>query len=389
MNDILAFLTEKQQDMVEHLRSLVETESPSLDKESTDEMAKLVAALFEQLTGGKASIIANERYGNHVRGEWGQGEEQILILAHFDTVWKKGTLQSMPFRIEGDKAYGPGVFDMKGGLLQGLYALHALKSLSRMPAAKVVFLFTSDEEIGSPTSRSLIEAEAKNSKCVLVLEPSMSPNGALKTSRKGIGMFQMKVQGVPSHAGLDHEKGKSAVEELARQITYLHSLTDYSTGTTVNVGLVNGGTTSNVVAAEAEAEIDLRVVSEVEEKRMLSLLLNPNPLTEGTAVQVTGEMNRPPMERTERVAQLYETAKNIAEAELHFHLPEASTGGGSDGNFTAPLAPTLDGLGAVGEGAHAVHEHLLLSKMPLRSALVALLIEKLAKETFYRKGEQQ
>jgi glutamate carboxypeptidase len=380
MNEILTYLTEKQHEMVETLRYVVEMESPSNVKEMTDQTADSIASLFEKLTGGKASIIPNDRYGNHVRGEWGSGEEQILILAHFDTVWKKGTIQSMPFRTEGDKAYGPGVFDMKGGLVQGLFALHALKTLSRMPDGKVVFLFTSDEEVGSPTSRPLIEEEASKSKCVLVLEPSMSPNGALKTSRKGVGIFNMKIHGIPSHAGVDHEKGRSAVEELARQITYLHSLTDYGTGTTVNVGLAKGGTTSNVVAAEAEAEIDLRVVTQEEVNRMLPILLSLKPRSEGTTVEITGGINRPPLERTERVARLYEIAKDLAKSQIGFDLPQASTGGASDGNFTAPLAPTLDGLGAVGDGAHAVHEHLLISEMPVRSALVALLIEQLGRK---------
>ncbi|WP_236692725.1 M20/M25/M40 family metallo-hydrolase [Aneurinibacillus tyrosinisolvens] len=250
-----------------------------------------------------------------------------------------------------------------------------------MPDRKVVFLFTSDEEIGSPTSRPLIEEEAGKSKCVLVLEPSMSPNRALKTSRKGVGIFTMKIRGIPSHAGVDHEKGRSAVEELARQITYLHSLTDYDIGTTVNVGFVKGGTISNVVAAEAEAEIDLRVVTQEEVNRMLPILLNLKSRSEGTIVEVTGGMNRPPLERTEKVQRLYGIAKELAKSQIGFDLPQASTGGGSDGNFTAPLAPTLDGLGAVGDGAHAVHEHLLISEMPVRSALVALLIEQLANET--------
>jgi glutamate carboxypeptidase len=304
------------------------------------------------------------------------------MLAHFDTVWRKGELEKMPFRIEDGKAYGPGIFDMKGGLVQGIYALHALKSLKKEIGCKVVFLFTSDEEIGSPTSRELIEEEAKKSKCVLVLEPAMSPNGALKTSRKGVGLFHLKVTGRPSHSGIDHEKGRSAIEELARQIIYLHSLTNYGTGTTVNVGVIKGGTTSNVVAAEAEAEIDLRVRTQAEAERVIPLILGIQPQTDGTTLNITGGINRPPLERTEQVAKMYEIAKNLAKEKLGFELPEAATGGASDGNFTAPLAPTIDGLGAVGDGAHAVHEHVLISEMPVRSTLVALLLETLAELKF-------
>jgi glutamate carboxypeptidase len=380
MNDLLSYLKEKQEDMLETLRTIVELESPSRDKALTDRTGKQVARIFTELTGGTTTTIPNEPYGDHIRGEWGSGEEQILILGHFDTVWREGDLVKMPFRVEDGKAFGPGIFDMKGGLIQGFYALNGLRALDKPLGCKVVFLLNSDEEIGSPTSRSLIEKEAKKSKYVLVLEPSMSPTAALKTSRKGVGIFQMQVSGLSTHAGVDHEKGRSAIEELARQITYLHSLTDYSMGTTVNVGVIKGGTASNVVAASAEADIDLRVVTQAEADRMVPLILGLAPLAEGTNVRVTGGMNRPPLERTEQVEILYGIAKRLAQEKLGFDLKEAATGGASDGNFTAPLAPTIDGLGAVGDGAHAADEHLVIEEMSARSALFGLLLQELSNQ---------
>ncbi|MFH5187400.1 M20 family metallopeptidase [Paenibacillus sp. TAB 01] len=296
MNDIMRYLQQKNEEMLAELKALVEQESPTKDKVLIDAIAASVAELFERLTGGRAEIIPNETYGNHVRGEWGFGEEQILLLGHFDTVWKQGILEEMPFRVEDGKAYGPGIFDMKGGLVQGIYALHALTAMKKPVQSRVVFLFTSDEEIGSPTSREWIEREAARSKCVFVLEPSASPHGALKTSRKGIGSFRLKTKGVPVHAGIDYERGRSAIEELSRQIIYLHGLTDLEAGSTVNVGVIKGGTAANVVAEEAEAEIDLRIQNEAEAKRMFELMLGAAPLQKDTSVEVTGGIRRPPME---------------------------------------------------------------------------------------------
>jgi glutamate carboxypeptidase len=377
MSEFLSYLQEKQGNMIDTLRTVVVQESPTLNKPLTDQAGSLIAQIFEDLTGGTTQVITNERYGNHIRGEWGEGRDQILLLAHFDTVWRKSDLEKIPFRMEGDKLYGPGVYDMKGGLVQGIYAIHALTVLKKRLGTKIVFLFTSDEEIGSPTSRALIEDEARKSKYVMVLEPSAGPNDALKTARKGVGLFHLEVSGRPSHAGADHQKGRSAIEELARQTVYLHGLTNYETGTTVNVGVISGGTTSNVVAASASADIDLRVTSQAEANRIVPLILGIVPQTEGVTLKMTGGMNRPPMERTGKVAMIYEIAQAIAREKLNFDLAEAATGGASDGNFTAPLAPTIDGLGTVGDGAHATHEHLLVSQMPIRSALVAHLIEEL------------
>jgi glutamate carboxypeptidase len=292
-----------------------------------------------------------------------------------DTVWEVGALREMPFRIVEGRAHGPGVFDMKAGLVQVLYAIRALKETGRRPAARVVVLINSDEEVGSNSSRALIEEQARRSRAVFVLEPAIGPDGRLKTFRKGVGVFQIRVHGRAAHAGLDPGSGVSAIEELARQIQALHRMTDPARGITVNVGTVQGGTRSNVIAAEAQAEIDLRVSTLSDAREMESKILNLRPYLDGAEILVTGGVDRPPLERSAGVQALYQKARGLAE-ELGFELGEGSAGGGSDGNFTAALGiPTLDGLGAVGDGAHASHEHTLVSEMPRRAALLARLLE--------------
>ncbi|MEH7385998.1 M20 family metallopeptidase [Bacillus sp. JJ1521] len=378
---VVAFLKEKESEMVEVLKSLVELESPSHDKEAVDQVGEQVQLLYKKYVGGRVQRFDNEHFGDHFRCELGEGDEQILILAHMDTVWPKGTLENLPFHIDGDELYGPGSFDMKGGIVQGLFALNALKTLQVPLKTKVVMLFTSDEEIGSDSSRALIEVEAKKSKYVLVLESAAaSKKGKLKTSRKGVGMFTIKVTGLAAHSGIEPEKGISAIEELARQTLYLHGLTDFEKGTTLNIGLVKGGSASNVVAAEAEAELDLRVENNAEFERVIPLIQGLTPSKEGLTIEVTGGINRPVMEKTPEITKMFETAKELAKEYLDFNLEEQASGGGSDGSFASQFAPTLDGLGPVGDGAHASNEHLLISQMPVRSALVALLIEKLANE---------
>jgi glutamate carboxypeptidase len=288
----------------------------------------------------------------------------------------------MPFRIEDGKAFGPGVFDMKAGIVQGLFALLALRELRRDIRCKIVFLMTSDEEIGSHTSRALIEAEAARSRCVLVLEPAAGPQGALKTSRKGTGTFRIDVKGVSAHAGLEPEKGRSAIEELSRQIVHLHGMSNAERGITLNVGRIKGGTASNVVAPSASALLDLRIQKLADADEVLPRILGIQPFLEGTRLTVQGELNRPPLERSEQVVALYQRACRIAQSEMSFELPETAVGGASDGNFTAPFAPTLDGLGAVGDGAHANHEHIVIEELPRRSALLARLIEELSQEPY-------
>lgn len=387
MNEVLKYLTAEQDNMLACLKAVVEHETPSKgSKADNDEFAAMFGKKFEELVGGKAEVLYNSAgYGNHLMATYGDGAEQILILCHYDTVWPKTTIVGNPFRVEDGKAYGPGIYDMKGGIVQGLFAIKALKELGKKLNKKVVFLFTSDEEIGSPSSRGIIESEAKKSKYVLVLEPSASENGkpigALKTARKGVGMFDIKVKGIASHAGSAHQEGRSAIGEMAKQVDYIHSLTDHNSGLTLNVGVIKGGTESNVVAAECLASVDVRVWTKEQADMITFQLMNLQPLTPDVKIEVKGGINRPPMERTEDVAKMYEMAKSIAINDLGMiDLPERAVGGGSDGNFTCVLAPTIDGLGAVGDGAHAAHEYLIVAEMPKRAALVALLIEKLANE---------
>jgi glutamate carboxypeptidase len=365
------FLMEHQAEMVGDLRTFVELESPSTDLDRLNQFAGFLAD-YARGRDGNVRIIESPEGKKHIRVDWGAGEQApVLLLGHFDTVWPVGTLESMPFKVDAGKACGPGSFDMKAGLVQGFWAVRALRDLLQSDR-RVVFLCTSDEEIGSATSRPLIEAEAGKAAAVLVLEPSHQ--SALKTSRKGVGGFRIEVTGRSAHAGLEPDAGISAVDELARVILDLQALADPSVGSTVNVGVISGGTRSNVIAAKAEAEIDVRFSSQQEAERLSEAILGLQPHRAGIQLRVTGGVNRPPMERTPQIAALFERARVIA-ADLGFELGEASVGGGSDGNFCAALGvPVLDGLGAVGGGAHAPDEHVIVDIMPLRAALVAHLI---------------
>jgi glutamate carboxypeptidase len=362
--------------MLELLRRLVEAESPSTDKASVDSAGALLASALEQ-AGARVDRIPVAEYGDHLRAELAVGEsgrDPVLVLGHLDTVWECGTLREMPFRVEEGRAFGPGVFDMKGGLVQLVFAFRALHELGIRGVRAVAFI-NSDEEVGSLSSRQLIEDEARRSRAVFVLEPSLPPDGKLKTFRKGVGIFQLSIKGKAAHAGLDPGRGVSAIEELARQILALHQLSDPERGVTVNVGVARGGTRVNVVPAEASAEIDLRVSSLESAARLEERILGLKPFLAGAEVGVSGGIDRPPLERTEAVVRLFEQARQLAE-DLGFPLGEGPAGGGSDGNLTAALGiPTLDGLGAVGDGAHAPNEHLLIAELPRRAALLARLIE--------------
>jgi glutamate carboxypeptidase len=303
-------------------------------------------------------------------------DRQVLILCHFDTVWPVGQLRRMPVRREDGRLFGPGTFDMKAGIAIGMLALRALAETRRDVPYRVVMLLTADEEVGSATSRALIEDEARRSEAVLVMEPAL-PGGALKTARKGCGEFELRVRGVSAHAGIEPGKGASAIHELARQIVALEALQDLPRGVSVNVGVVTGGTRTNVVADDASARIDVRVPAMSDASRIEDALRTLKPRTPGTSLEVTGGVDRPPLERTAAVARLYEKARSVA-AELGRDLGEGSTGGGSDGNFTAALGvPTLDGLGPIGDGAHALHEHVIMDELPWRAALVAGLVIRL------------
>jgi glutamate carboxypeptidase len=372
MDAILRFLKDQETSMLAELEQIVRVDSPSDNKSLVDTCGRRLQTIVETQWGVRGQVIEQSVVGNHLRFEYGHpGGDQVLLLTHYDTVWEPGRLS---WRLEENRAYGPGVFDMKGGIIQGVWAVAALRHCGF--SGRVVMLSTSDEEIGSVTSRRLIEEEARRSKAVFVLEPSVAGTGALKTSRKGVGLFQLGVEGRAAHAGNHPEAGISAIEELSHQVIRLHQMTDFSVGTTVNVGVIRGGSRSNVVADQASASIDVRVSSSAETKRIEAALKSLAPVLEGTTLTVTGGINRPPMERTNTTADLFDLASRIAES-LGFHVSEASVGGGSDGNFTSVLGiPTLDGLGCVGDGPHAEYEHILVDEMPLRAALLAHLIQK-------------
>ena len=371
-------LKTQQTMMLSALEALVCYESPSRDKAALDALADRITTVFAPF-GARLDRVRNECGGDHLHfriGRDGDETPPALILGHFDTVWPMGTTARLPFRVEGGKAYGPGAFDMKASLVLAEFALWACDKLKMGFPRPVELLFTSDEEIGSPTSRGLIESLARRAGYVLVLEPPL-PDGRLKTGRKGVGSFTMEIAGRASHAGSEPEKGVSAVVELAHQVLAVSALGDPSAGTTLNVGIVQGGTAGNVVPAGATALIDARALSASETRRIESALANLTPVLPGATVVVRGGFNRPPMERTPAVAALYEKARAIGR-ELGMELGEGSTGGGSDANFTAALGiPTLDGLGAIGAGAHADEEHIVVDKLPERAALLAALLRNL------------
>ena len=353
---VLAYLKDSRDEMVSLLKTLTDLDSPSTSKEHLD-----------------VKVIPQATHGNHLRVELGEGSEQVLLLGHYDTVWDPGESSRRPFRVENGKAYGPGAYDMKGGIVEAVFAARALKALGLSPKVRVVVLHNSDEEIGSPSSRSLIEEEAKRSKAALVLEPS-ARGGALKTWRKGVGMFQVHIQGRAAHAGADFEKGASAAKEAAHQTIYLHGLTDLEEGTTVNVGVVTAGTRSNVVAERAELKVDLRVKTSMAAERVIPKILGLQPVDPRVSVSVEGGLNRPPMERNSKNLALFQLAKTIGQA-MGMDLVESGTGGGSDGNFTSALGiPTLDGLGPVGDDAHSPGEYLIVDSLPERAAVLAGLL---------------
>src|SRR5919199_156942 len=362
--------------MLEDLRNFVERETPSTDKYLLDGFAEFLADYAASVASGRAEILPAQGSGNNVRVSWGNEDEDppIFLLGHYDTVWPAGTLEKMPFGVTDGVATGPGVFDMKSGLVQGFWAVRALREVVGVERP-VVFLCNSDEEVGSPNSRVFIEEEARRAHAALVLEPSL--DGALKTARKGVGVFRIHVTGRPSNAGLNPERGISAIEEMARLILELHGYTDLQTGTTVNVGVVAGGTRYNVVAAEATAEVDVRTVTQAEADRMAEVISGLSLRHPEAIVSVEGGQIWPPMERTEKTAKLFGHARQLAN-ELGFDLRETLAGGASDGCLCASVGtPTLDGLGAIGGGAHATDEHVEIVSMPLRAALVARLIETL------------
>lgn len=359
-------------DMKSFLKQLVETESPSHDKAAVDRVGALVQAEARRL-GASVEVVHNSKTGDHVIARWGGGGAGILLLCHMDTVFPIGTLASMPFREADGKIFGPGVLDMKSGIVISLAAVERLRSQGAA-SLPVALLCTSDEEIGSGTSRKLIEELAARSSLVLVLEAALL-DGSLKTWRKGVGSFHIKVKGRAAHAGGDHEKGRNAIEEIAHQVIAVQRLTDYQKQTTLNVGVIQGGTVSNVVPEYAEAEVDVRVMQPGEWERLESAMNVLKPALDGTTLSITGALNRPPMPFDERAKSAFEKARLIA-AEIGIQLTAGGTGGASDANFVAPLGiPVLDGLGAIGEGYHSEREYIFESSLEQRAALVSALIK--------------
>tara|TARA_B100001167_G_scaffold101964_1_gene62317 strand:+ start:413 stop:1543 length:1131 start_codon:yes stop_codon:yes gene_type:complete len=373
VKEFLNYAENNAQDILGTLKTMVELESFTSDKQGTDALSDYLIQRLHEL-GAETTVIPQDQVGNHVVADIEGGEGRIMLLCHMDTVWPKGTIEDRPFTVNGDLAYGPGILDMKAGIAIALHALETLRTNGVQPKHKIKIVLNSDEETGSTSSRRLIEEEARKSDQVFCLEPGAGKKGALKTGRKGVGMFQVKVTGKAAHAGNEPEKGISAIEEMAHQILRLHSLTDFSRGTTVNVGVLQGGAVRNQVAAFAEALVDLRVTTTAEAVRVEREILNASPVLHDALVEVTGSLNRPPMERTESTAMMLNWVKEFADP-LDIHLEEAQVGGGSDAQFVAALGiPVLDGMGGVGEGPHADHENIVVSELPRRVALLASIM---------------
>jgi len=365
--------------MVRLLRRFVQAESPSTDKPAVDRFGRLVAAEWRG-RGARVRLIRQPRRGDHLRAELflgrGRPRGQILVLGHLDTVYDLGTLERMRCRIARGRFWGPGSLDMKGGLVIALYAIDALRRARLQPSRRLIFLWTSDEEIGSKTSRRMIEREARRSQAVLVLEPADGPQGHLKTGRKGVGEVEIIVHGRAAHAGLNPQDGVNAVHELSLQIARLMQFNQPRRGITVNANVIEGGTRTNVIAERASARVDLRISRKADIPPLERAVRSLRPFLQGARTEVRGGIGRPPMEP--RMARaLFQKAKALAR-EMGIELKESVVGGGSDGNFTAALGvPTLDGLGAVGDGAHSAHENVVIRALPERAALLAGLLSML------------
>ncbi len=372
----LRYFQKLQPSIVDTTRQLIEIESPSDLKQAVDRLGTVLASRFAEL-GGRVSVHPIEKFGNHLQVDFKSPGKQkpVLLLGHMDTVYPIGTISRMPCRLAKGRLYGPGVLDMKSGIALALHVLEAMLNWNGGKLARpVTVLLVSDEEVGSKSSRAITEALAKESSAVLVLEPAAGLKGAVKTARKGICEYTLRVTGKAAHSGLDFEKGQNAIVELAKQISTISQLVDLRRGITVNVGKISGGTRVNVVPAEAGAAIDVRVSRMRDGLEIDRKLRSLRPFNKNCRIKLSGGMNRPPMERTIGVAALYTKASGVAR-QLGWKLQEAAVGGGSDGNFTAALGiATLDGLGGVGEGAHAEHESVVIAELPRRAALLSALI---------------
>ena len=374
--DRLHYFESRLDPLLQTICEFVGLESPSDSKPATDRIGAHLAQKFAQL-GGRPHIHRAEEYGDNLQIDFpgSSNEKPVLLLGHFDTVYPLGTLPTMPCGIDNGRLYGPGVLDMKAGIALMLVALEALQTWHKQLPRPVTVFLVSDEEVGSYSSRKITEDLARKSAAVLVLEPAAGLRGAVKTARKGVGEYTLTVNGIAAHAGLDPGKGHSAILELARQIAVISKLNDLKSGISVNPGVIRGGTRTNVIAAESVAEIDVRIKSAKQAATLDRKMRALKPFDKHCELTMEGGINRLPMERTPGVAALYQKAQAIAK-QVSWKLDEAAVGGGSDGNFTAGIGiPTLDGLGAVGEGAHAVHEHIIISELPRRALLLAGLIE--------------
>jgi glutamate carboxypeptidase len=367
------------EDMARHLVGWVREESPTRDAAAVNRMLRAVERFFADASCSVTRIPGRDGLGDVLKVSAGpaNGEKPILVMSHVDTVHPMGTIrEELPVRQEGDRLFGPGIYDMKGG---AFLAATAFLDVARRGSARrpLVFLFTPDEEIGSPTTRALIEAEGRAAAYALVTEPARD-GGRIVTARKGVGRFDVEVTGRPAHSGSRHADGRSAIREAARQILEIESWTDYASGVTTTVGEIGGGTAANVVPRLCRFSVDLRVARAVDGETYAARVLGLKPYGEDIALRITGGMNRPPMERSPEIGRLYDHAVGLA-AELGFELPESPmTGGASDGNFTAAVGtPTLDGLGCDGDGAHTLQEHCLVSSLAPRAALMARLLETL------------
>jgi glutamate carboxypeptidase len=373
---LIQFLTPQLKNMLRTLETFVCCESPSTEKAAADRCARVIAEEWRKRPV-QLQLMEQKHRGAHLCISYTQGKTkprgQLLVLGHYDTVYATGTLPKMPFRIKAGIAFGPGVFDMKAGIVQALFALDAIHHYAAALTKKIIFLWTSDEEIGSESSRKLLETEARRSDAVFVLEPSLGPKGLLKTARKGVGEAEIVVHGRASHAGLAPQKGVNAIHELALQVARINEWNDLPRGISVNAGLVSGGTRPNVIPDRAKAIFDLRALRIADMHKIDRRIRGLRPILPGARLEVRGGFNRPPLER-KYSADLFERAKSLGK-QMGLRISEGTAGGGSDGNLTAALGiPTLDGLGAVGDGAHSPGEHIIVRTMSERAALLAALL---------------
>ncbi|CAI1218764.1 M20 family metallopeptidase [Serratia quinivorans] len=371
MKNIKDYLQQHFSEILADIKLLVQAESPSTHKNAVDHCGEVLQHIFQKRLGIPAEVDAQQHFGNNLKFTFGDDEPQTTILGHFDTVWDTGALE---MREDSGKLHGPGILDMKAGLVQAIWAVRALVALDLLADKRVVFLCNSDEELGSPGSKNWLSHHAQGSSQVLVMEPAIAGSGALKIARKGTGRYDVSITGLAAHAGNNPEEGISAVQEMAQQILFLHSLNAPELGTTVNVGIAHGGSRANVVAEQAELSVDTRVTCEQEAVRIHNAISQLTPYTAAVSLTISGGQNRPPMRQTPASTALLERAQRVAHA-LEFSVEGKAVGGGSDGNFTAAMGlPTLDGLGASGAGIHARHEHILIADIVPRAALVAGMI---------------